>query len=218
MTIFLSFTFLYDKTPKRPLAVLLALLMLTVFYGCKRHFETVLSDVPKMPTKHVEKAKNWFAKNKSNFSSSNARINIDSVRYKEFFPVWEMTKTHTLISGDTVLVVPVQRNFNIEYTDIGFLRRLCLYIQHDSVKSAKIIELISEKSILRTNEDFIFKNVETALNGGTISDIDVAIFQYDLAYRHEKGKIFVDGTSKGDVALVLHLISKCIILNYVKIT
>ena len=143
------------------------MVVLLVLYGCKRQIlDPVLSSATTaIPAKNLDKVKNWFAKNKPNFHSANARINIDSVRYKEFFPVWEMSKMHTLIAGDTLIVVPVQRNFNISYTEIGFLRRLCLYIQHDRVKSAKIIELISDKATLKANEDLIFKNTETALNG-----------------------------------------------------
>ena len=208
-----SLRLLYDKTPKRLLAVLVVLLVL---YGCKRQIlDPVLSAAnTAIPAKNLDKAKNWFAKNKPNFHSANARINIDSVRYKEFFPVWQLAKMHTLIAGDTLIVVPVQRNFNISYTEIGFLRRLCLYIQHDSVKSAKIIELISDKATLKANEDLIFKNTETALNGGPIGNFNIAILQYDLAYKHEKGKFLANGTSKGDISLTMDNARSALIMEF----
>ena len=71
------------------------------------------------------------------------------------------------------------------------------------MKSAKIIELISDKATLKANEDLIFKNTETALNGGPIGNFNIAILQYDLAYKHEKGKFLASGTSKGDISLTM---------------
>ena len=84
----------------------MVLVVLLVLYGCKRQIlDPVLSAAnTAIPAKNLDKAKNWFAKNKPNFHSANARINIDSVRYKEFFPVWQLAKMHTLIAGDTPFV------------------------------------------------------------------------------------------------------------------
>ena len=56
--------------------------------------------------------------------------------------------------------------------------------------------------------------METALNGGPIGNFNIAILQYDLAYKHEKGKFLASGTSKGDISLTMDNARSALIMEF----
>jgi hypothetical protein len=123
-----------------------------LFQGCRQK-ETLpkpASDVIDNAT--LTKIQNWYNPKVERLrKQKNSGIDI-------YLPQWGQGKLHTLPNGEKIALFPVRREKNVQYYDIGFVRRFAVYLTpQDSVKEVRLVEMIAPKAYLHQHKETLAK-------------------------------------------------------------
>jgi hypothetical protein len=111
----------------------------------------------------------WYTQKTKNYDKSTTEA--------IFMPQWGEGLLHTLDDGTRLAVFPVWREANIQYYELGFVRRLAVKLNADNqVLSGEILEMISRKSYLKTHKN----NIPQWYYDKTLKNEDALVYTYEV--------------------------------------
>jgi hypothetical protein len=128
------------------------LISLAFLVGCRQR-----EVLPEPPNDAIDSA--TLAKIQAWYNPKIARLRgAKSTGIDIYLPQWGDGKLHTLPNGEKVALFPVHREKNVQYFDIGFVRRFAVRLDaQDNIKGVKLVEMIGNKAYLRQNKDEVAK-------------------------------------------------------------
>jgi hypothetical protein len=99
--------------------------------------------------------KTWYTHEQESFKAVRRTSRSQGVDSLPFLPQWDKVTTFMLPDGTKLLVAPVIRYAPVRYNmQLGFVRRLAVHLKADnSVKEARILEFVGERSYIATHQD-----------------------------------------------------------------
>jgi hypothetical protein len=143
------------KLPKwKSTKILLILLLFGAFFEACRQKEILpeKNTPDAIDNATLAKIQNWYNPHVERLrKQKNAGTDI-------YLPQWGQGKLHTLPNGEKIALFPVHREKNVQYYDIGFVRRFAVYLTlQDSVKEVRLVEIIAPKAYLHQHKETLAK-------------------------------------------------------------
>jgi hypothetical protein len=111
----------------------------------------------------------WYTQKTKNYDKSTTEA--------IFMPQWGEGLLHTLNDGTRLAVFPVWREANIQYYELGFVRRLVVKLNADNqVIGGEILEMISSKSYLKAQKN----NIPQWYYEKTLKNEDALVYTYEV--------------------------------------
>lgn len=151
------------------------------FWACKKPIEIrPQSNFLSIAKDYFEtQQKKLFLQNNPIQRNNDARLDP---KYRTFYPDWQKAEISQLPNGNSVLIVPIWREYRVIYpNDLYFIRRLRIeFSPTGQVLKGNIVELITNKSTIAQQKNHLIGNIFEAIKYTNQARINIFDMDYQL--------------------------------------